>query len=165
MKEVFVRLDNCMGCKSCELACAVEHSRSRNLFQAISETPRLRKRLFVEYISGNPVPFLCRHCEDAPCVSACLTGALKQDPVTGTVTHDPSKCIGCWMCSMLCPYGMISREKERRIAVKCDRCPDREIPACVEACPTNALVYMEEDEFASVIRREAAGEVLRGYIQ
>jgi len=64
---------------------------------------------------------------------------------------------------MVCPYGVIGREWERRIALKCDRCPDREIPACVEACPTKALVFMEEEEFARLTRLEAAEEVAKGY--
>ena len=163
MKEIFVRLDRCVGCHSCELACAVEHSRSKNIFEAISETPRPRRRLYVEYVMARKMPFLCRHCEDAPCVRACRTGALTQDPLTRIVTHNPDKCIGCWMCTMVCPYGVIGREWERRIALKCDRCPDREIPACVEACPTKALVFMEEEEFARLTRLEAAEEVAKGY--
>lgn len=163
MREIFVRLDRCVGCHSCELACAVEHSRSRALFGATAETPRPRRRLYVEYVLGRKMPFLCRHCEDAPCVAACRTGALTQDPVTRIVTHNPERCIGCWMCTMVCPYGVIGREWERRIALKCDRCPDREVPACVEACPTRALVFMEEDEFARLSRLQAAEEVARSY--
>ncbi|MBW1974584.1 MAG: 4Fe-4S dicluster domain-containing protein [Deltaproteobacteria bacterium] len=165
MKEIFVRLDRCIGCRSCELACAVEHSQAKKLELAIHETPKPKRRVYVEYIAGRKIPFLCRHCEDAPCVKACRTGALSQDPVTRVVTHDPKKCIGCWMCAMVCPYGVIGEEAERRIAVKCDRCPDREIPACVEACRTNALVYTEENEFSEMVRKEAITEYLKGYIQ
>jgi carbon-monoxide dehydrogenase iron sulfur subunit len=42
---------------------------------------------------------------------------------------------------MVCPYDAIFRDEEREVAIKCDLCPDREIPACVEACPTEALVF------------------------
>ncbi len=165
MKEIFVRLNRCVGCKSCELACAVEHSKTKELSLAIHEIPRPKQRIFVEYVYDHKVPFLCRHCEDAPCVASCRTGALQQDPVTRIVSHDPDKCIGCWMCAMVCPYGMISKEKERRIAIKCDRCPDRTLPACVEACRTNALIFDEEEKFAKTVRREAACEVMKGYLQ
>jgi len=163
MKEIFVRIDRCVGCRSCELACAVEHSRSKTLFGAISEVPRPKKRVYVEYIEHRKVPFLCRHCEDAPCVKACRTRALSQDPVTRIVTHNPDRCIGCWLCAMTCPYGMINREEERRIAVKCDRCPEREEPACVNACPTKALVFTEEQEFSKLVRRETLSKLLPGY--
>lgn len=164
MKEIFVRLDRCVGCHACELACAVEHSASKNLFAAIAETPVPRKRLYVEYALERKLPLLCRHCEDAPCVRACRTSAMSQDAITRIVTHDPDKCIGCWMCTMVCPYGVIGRQLERRIAVKCDRCPDLEVPACVTACPTKALVYAEEEEFSKGVRRVAAAEVAEGYI-
>ncbi len=163
MKEIFVRLDRCVGCHSCELACAVEHSRTRSLFSSIGETPRPRRRLYVEYVAARKMPFLCRHCEEAPCVQACRTAALRQDPVTRIVTHNPDRCIGCWMCTMVCPYGVIGREWERRIALKCDRCPDRETPACVAACPTRALVFIEEERFAQRTRQEAAEDLARSY--
>jgi carbon-monoxide dehydrogenase iron sulfur subunit len=64
---------------------------------------------------------------------------------------------------MTCPYGMINREEERRIAVKCDRCPEREEPACVNACPTKALVFAEEQEFTKLVRRETLSKLLPGY--
>jgi carbon-monoxide dehydrogenase iron sulfur subunit len=62
---------------------------------------------------------------------------------------------------MICPYGVVGREKERKIAVKCDRCPDLEVPACVQACPTRALIYGEADSFGADIRKAAAGVLAR----
>jgi len=163
MKEVFVDLDRCQGCLSCELACAVEHSRSKNLFGAVAEKPVPRKRLFVENVRQQNIPMLCRHCEEAPCVKVCRTGALAQDALTRIVSHDAQRCIGCWMCTMVCPYGVIGQRHEERIAVKCDSCPDRNVPACVEACPVHALVYAEEGEFAEMRRRRAADGLAEGY--
>lgn len=160
MKEIFVRVERCVGCRSCELACAVEHSRSKNLFEAINEIPRPRRRIYVEQIEARKVPFVCRHCEDAPCVRSCRTGALTQDPITRIVTHNPERCIGCWLCAMTCPYGVINREEERRIAVKCDRCPDRDEPACVNACRTKALIFAEEQDFVKLVRRDAISQML-----
>lgn len=161
MKEIFVRLNRCVGCKTCELSCAVEHSASKDIYGAIAEKPLPRKRVYLEYVPDKPVPLLCRHCEDAPCVRVCRTSALSQDPITRVVTHNAETCIGCWMCSMACPYGMIGRELEKRVAIKCDRCPGRDIPACVESCPTDALVYMEEAEFADLKRRETAADMAK----
>jgi carbon-monoxide dehydrogenase iron sulfur subunit len=56
--------------------------------------------------------------------------------------------VGCWSCIMVCPFGAIVRNEDCRQAVKCDHCMDRDNPACVEACPTRALVYCEEEEAA-----------------
>jgi carbon-monoxide dehydrogenase iron sulfur subunit len=64
---------------------------------------------------------------------------------------------------MVCPYGVIGKQKEQRVAVKCDRCPDRDEPACVASCPTRALVYSEEEVFSSQIRAKAASQVAEGY--
>ena len=163
VREIFVRIDRCTGCRSCEIACAVEHSASKSLFAAISETPVPRKRLYIEAAEDYNIPLLCRHCEDAPCVQSCITGALSQDALTRVVSHDAEKCIGCWMCTMVCPYGVIGRKKEQRVAIKCDRCPDRDEPACVCACPTQALVFAEEESFVALVRASAASNVAASY--
>ncbi len=155
-KEIFVRMDRCAGCHTCELACAIEHSGGKSLYVAMAEKPVPRKRLYIEQAEGKNVPLLCRHCEDAPCARACLTGAITQDPLTHIVRQDASRCIGCWMCSMVCPYGVIGRQMEQRVAVKCDRCPDRDAPACVDSCPTKALVFAEEEAFSRSVRASAA---------
>ncbi len=158
-KEIFVQMDRCVGCHSCELACAVEHSAGKSLFAAIAEKPVPRRRLYIEAVEGHKVPLLCRHCEDAPCVRVCQTGALIQNTLTRIVTHNAERCIGCWMCIMVCPYGVIGRQKEQRVAIKCDRCPDRDMPACVEACHTQALVFAEEEAFSGKVRAKAASQL------
>jgi len=161
MKEVFVRLDRCLGCKSCEMACRVEHSTSKSLFGSISEKPLPIRRLYVEKAEGQNVPLVCRHCADAPCVAVCRTGAMFQDPVTGIVDRYTEKCVGCWMCAMICPYGVIGRQAGVRVAVKCDRCKDLDEPACVRACPAGTLVFATEGEFMEVMRKAAAARIAR----
>lgn len=161
MKEIFVRLDRCQGCKSCEMACAVQHSASKSLYGAVSEKPGPVRRLYVEMAEGLKVPLVCRHCEDAPCVAVCRTGALSQDPITAVVDRDAARCVGCWMCAMICPYGVIGQGAEKRLAVKCDRCPDQDVPACVDACPAGALVYATQGEFMEMMRKAAATKIAR----
>lgn len=161
MKEIFVRLDRCQGCKSCEIACAVEHSASKNLYEAVSEKPLPVRRLYVEIAEGLKIPLICRHCEDAPCVAVCRTGAMSKDPILGFVDRDAARCVGCWMCAMICPYGVIGGQLEVRKAVKCDRCKDLEEPACVHACPTRALIFATPSEFTEMMRKEAAARIAR----
>jgi carbon-monoxide dehydrogenase iron sulfur subunit len=161
-KEIFVRLDRCMGCHSCEMACAVAHSRSGSLYAALSETPAPKPRLYVEWVApDHAVPIVCRHCEDAPCMHACIAGAINRSPA-GVVTTEKDKCIGCWTCVMVCPYGVIGRHLEEHKAYRCDRCPDREIPACVSACPSRALVYQSAAQYAGDRRQTASRELLTG---
>jgi carbon-monoxide dehydrogenase iron sulfur subunit len=63
--------------------------------------------------------------------------------------------VGCWVCATICTYGVVGREKEERIALKCDRCRDLEIPACVNACPTGTLIFLDEGQLADVASRDA----------
>lgn len=161
MKGVYIRLDRCLACDSCQLACAVEHSASKTLFGAVFEATSPRWRNFVQTSSGGPVPVVCRHCEDAPCIDACISGAMHRE-ANGSVTNVglEQRCVGCWMCVMACPYGVITPQHELRLAVKCDLCVDRETPICVEACPTGARIYAEPEEIARVKRQQVAGTVL-----
>jgi len=62
------------------------------------------------------------------------------------------------MCVLACPFGVISEDRKK--VVKCDRCPDREIPACVEACPTKALTFEEVKDFSATKREIAARGVI-----
>jgi carbon-monoxide dehydrogenase iron sulfur subunit len=162
MKEIFVRLEKCMGCRSCEMACAVEHSASKSIYGAMAEKPLPRRRVYVELAEGHKVPLVCRHCEDAPCAAVCRTGAMHQDLQNGIVERDLEKCVGCWMCAMSCPYGVIGRQGiETRVAIKCDRCKSLEVPACVSACPTGTLVFATQEDFMEMMRKEAAARLVR----
>lgn len=162
MKRIFVDLAACNGCRTCETACQVEHSKAKRLPEALLESPRPLSRLFVEAgPGGQPVPVLCRHCADAPCVGACLTGAMHYDR-RGLVTNQngPSPCIGCWMCVQACPYGAVQPDVSGSVAVKCDGCPDLTIPACVTSCPHGALRYEEVTDFAAARRDHAVAGTL-----
>lgn len=154
-ERVMVRLERCVGCRSCELACRVAHSRSGTLRDAITEEPKPSRRIFVEQVGESPVPFLCRHCEDAPCVRCCPTGALRFDETRGLVTYGVDRCIGCHACVMACPFGVVQPGRDELFVVKCDRCEGRDRPACVETCPTKALVL--ERAFLMDRRRRTVG--------
>ena len=158
-KEIFIKSDRCLGCLSCTMACAVEHSQGKNLFEAIVESPGPKSRIYVEYVAPNhKIPLVCRHCEDAPCMYACISGAISRDE-NGVVMTDTDKCIGCWTCVMVCPYGVIGRHTEEHKVFRCDRCPDLDIPACVAACPTGALIYDTVKTFSGKVRKEVSQEL------
>lgn len=154
-QEIYVVPARCTGCRSCEMACAVEHSQSKSLFGAITETPPPRRRIYVEAVDTVAVPVACRHCDEAFCANACITGAIRRD-ARGFVVLDEARCIGCNSCIMLCPFGVIQKDEARHVAVKCDLCPDLPGPACVAACPTAALHFVEAGDFARTRRGAAA---------
>jgi len=147
-KKIYCNIKKCLGCGSCEIACAVEHSKAKELNNAISESPLPIKRRKAEFIEeGVSISAGCQHCDNAACVTACMSGAMYKEAKTGLTQHDRDKCVGCWMCIMSCAFGAITREKQEKQVVKCDLCPDRDKPACVEACPTGALSLGTFKEF------------------
>lgn len=149
-KEILVRYDKCLGCKSCEIACAVAHSKSQNLPGVVANEEKPLKRIFVHQVGGEKVPLNCRHCEEAPCIDACINGAMHRTS-EGVITNEEGlhDCNGCWMCVMVCPYGVIRSFPDERRAIKCDReCfESKDEPACVRACPTGAIVYATVDTY------------------
>ena len=155
MKVIGVRMDRCTGCKSCELYCGAERgSQSKALLTAVQETPAPQPRVRVEGGPDGAFPLQCRHCAGAPCLDACLTGALRRDEASGMVVIREELCIGCWTCTAFCPYGVIYPSPERKIAIKCDRCLYMEKPVCVDVCPTRALEVVELDGIEEHLRQK-----------
>jgi len=154
MKVIGVHLDRCTGCKTCELFCAVDRgSNGKTLLTAVQESPLPLARVRVEGSNQVPIALQCRHCLQAPCLDACLTGALTRDPKSNMVIVQEDRCIACWTCTMFCPYGVIYPWLERKIALKCDRCAFMENPVCVEVCPCKALELMEIGDYEEMLRR------------
>ena len=156
-----INAEKCNGCMTCTLACAEEHSSSKSIIGAMMEkTPSRIQVLPVD--NNTSVPHMCRHCEEPACVDACMAGAMQKDSDTGIVTNEGNEqsCVGCWMCVMACPYGAVRQHPKENVALKCDGCPDREVPACVESCHENALEFVEIDDHAQEKARVAAGNLL-----
>jgi carbon-monoxide dehydrogenase iron sulfur subunit len=101
-------------------------------------------------------PNRCRHCQPAPCLTACLPGAIYWSAETESVLINPDKCINCASCAMACPFGVIRFHEDaaapprKVVALKCDNCLGRQsqglIPACAEVCKSGALTFEQPDE-------------------
>ena len=139
-----------MGCGLCRVYCQMEHSQSKDLIKAFKrETPRPLPRIRVERKDEVCFAVQCRHCAVPWCIYSCLTGAMQKDPITGIVTVDAEKCMGCWTCMIACPYGALTKDTNKKVIAKCDFCPGQDIPVCVANCPNEALVLVEEAEEVS----------------
>ena len=147
MKRIYADEKYCIGCRLCEVHCFVSHSRSKHIIKAHREEKgQIQPRVLVEQMGVNSFALQCRHCEDAPCIESCMTGAMSRDPETGAILCDETKCVGCWMCVMVCPLGAVSPSRtEKKVASKCDLCQMQfsDQPPCVANCPNEALKYEE----------------------
>lgn len=171
MKTVFVNPERCIGCRQCEFACAVEHSDSQDPAAALFEDPKPHARIHAAPGAAmhSSFPVKCRHCNPAPCLQACPTGAITRDELN-LVQINPAKCIACATCAMVCPFDAITFHVQgdgmpaRLVAVKCDNCVTRqrrgEEPACSEACKVDALVFGELNELVKAGQAREAVAVL-----
>lgn len=144
MKQLYYDVKKCLACKSCEIACAVAHSLTGELFKSLREEILSLPRKRILLSNNKNYPISCRNCPEAKCVDACIAAALTFDRDKGVINHDKERCIGCWMCVMVCPYNAIRPDKFKKVPVRCDKCKDKDEPACVKACPTKAVIWQEE---------------------
>lgn len=135
-----VNLDRCSGCKACVTAC---HS-----LNGLDERETWRDvGLLVGGTEALPVlqhvTAACHHCLEPACMSACPVNAYEKDSRTGIVRHLDDQCFGCQYCTLACPYGVPKYHSGKGIVRKCDMCSNRlasgEAPACVQACPHEAI--------------------------
>ncbi|MCC7375612.1 MAG: dimethyl sulfoxide reductase anchor subunit [Verrucomicrobiales bacterium] len=139
-----VDLDRCSGCKACVTAChslnGLEEGESWRSVGLLIGTPKTRSPALA---SVQHVTTACHHCVEPACQHGCPVLAYDKDPVTGIVRHLDDQCIGCTYCVMMCPYEVPRYSARLGIVRKCDMCSGRlaagEPPACVQACPTEAI--------------------------
>ncbi|HPP29919.1 MAG TPA: 4Fe-4S dicluster domain-containing protein [bacterium] len=145
-RRILIKEEYCIGCRLCEVYCITQHSPSKDIIRTYKGSEvRPVSGIYFEEKGSVSFAIQCRHCDEAPCIENCLTGAMYRDEKTGRVLHNRDKCVGCWMCVMSCPLGVIKIDYEKKKVVsKCDLCIDREFPACVEHCPNEAILLVDE---------------------
>ncbi|GAA0781940.1 4Fe-4S dicluster domain-containing protein [Hathewaya limosa] len=149
MKRIIIDRALCQGCLNCTLACMAEHNeKGKSIFDLKLQDSKNESRNHITLDSkGRLTPIFCRHCDNPECVATCMSGAMTKDPSTGVVKYDEKKCASCFMCVMSCPFGVLKAdETNRKVILKCDLCNGREIPRCVENCPTGAISLSKEVE-------------------
>lgn len=133
MVKISFNKDLCLGCKTCELACAAAHSRLKSIMGAIKENKISRIR--IKKVSGKIKLEQCMLCKNPKCMDSCPTKSLSKDK-NGTVKVNYLTCTGCGLCKEACPFGAIVLEP---FPTLCDRCAEAAEPLCARACPTKAL--------------------------
>jgi formate dehydrogenase iron-sulfur subunit len=124
------------------------------------------------------IPRRCMHCDKPACALICPFSANHKSK-TGAVVIDSSLCFGGAKCKTVCPWGIPQRQSGvglyldvapelmgNGVMFKCDMCEDRisagEKPACVEACPKNAVIFGKKEDIYAEAEKRAA--VMKGYI-
>lgn len=140
----FVDAAYCSGCKTCQVACKDRADLAvGQLYRKVEsyeeggwvkEGEAWKSNLVAYWLSIS-----CNHCEDAPCVKVCPTGAMQKRAEDGVVLVDGSRCVGCQSCVWACPYDAPQYNPATGKVGKCDLCADRlaegKRPVCVDACP------------------------------
>lgn len=156
-----IDLDSCVGCHACAVSCKEWNTggmtgplEDRDAYGRDPHGVWYNRVHSYEMRGQEGVertvyfPKSCLHCDDAPCVTVCPTGASFKRSEDGIVLVNPDHCIGCKLCSWACPYGAREYDVSAGVMKKCTLCVDRiydeeldeerRVPACVSACPVGA---------------------------
>ena len=156
-----IDLDTCVGCQACVISC--KGWNTENYGAPLSDqqpygadpsgTFLNRVHTFEVQPANAPAqivhfPKSCLHCDNAPCVTVCPTGASYKRSEDGIVLVNEDACIGCGLCAWACPYGAREMDQAAGVMKKCTLCIDRiynenlpeadREPACVRTCPSGA---------------------------
>ena len=171
-----IDLDICVGCHACAVSCkewnTSGHSSPLHDIEPYGDDPsgvwfnRIHTFEVETEVNGSKTvhfPKSCLHCDDAPCVTVCPTGASYKREEDGIVLVNAETCIGCKLCSWACPYGAREYDETAGVMKKCTLCVDKiynenlpeneRVPACVSSCPTGARSFGDiNDENSGVFK-------------
>jgi len=174
-----IDLDTCVGCHACVVACKGWNDASQasglNDSDPYGDDPT---GAFLNRVHSYEIqpdqgpaqlvhfPKSCLHCDDAPCVTVCPTGASYKRQEDGIVLVNESDCIGCGLCAWACPYGAREMDPREKVMKKCTLCVDRiyndelpeedRLPACVRTCPTGARHFGDLSDPGSAVSQLVA---------
>lgn len=165
---LLVDVNRCSICFACQVACKDEFVGNSYPPYSYPQPDREQEWIKVSevekgkypYVKVYPVPLLCMHCNQAPCIDACPVPDCIYKTESGAVVINPAKCTGCKSCMKACPYGMIFFNDDTNICQKCTFCMHRleegKEPACVDACPSGVLFFGKESEVLAEAKKRGA---------
>ena len=163
---VLVDTTRCIGCRACEKACSEEHGlpvpdiENDNALVAERQTSDTQWTLVNRYETSKGEVFVkkqCLHCWQPACAAACLTNAMYKTK-NGPVIWRPDKCMGCRFCMVSCPFDIPKFEyhewnpKIQKCSMCYERLQEGKRPACVQSCPTDALMFGMKRDLMEIAR-------------
>jgi Fe-S-cluster-containing hydrogenase component 2 len=149
LENVFwVDIEKCSGCRTCETTCSLKNTGQSN-------PTRSRIRIIRYERQGefhNFIPMVCQQCSNPLCMEACPVNAISRNPETDAMVVDSENCVGCKVCSMVCPIGGVSIDPVTNVAYKCDLCDGD--PECVKYCDPEAITYIPKARADLLMKRE-----------
>jgi len=145
---LWVDIEKCSGCRTCEEACSLKNTGQSN-------PTRSRIRIIRYERQGqfhNFIPMVCQQCSNPLCMEACPVNAISRNAETGAMVVDSDNCVGCRVCSMVCPIGGVSIDPVTNVAYKCDLCDGD--PECVKYCYPEAISYISKSKADLLTKRE-----------
>ena len=131
-------------CRLCEEACAKEKGKG------ILNLSRIKP------VHAPEVDFhgalTCIQCGRPKCLEICPVGAIAKNPDSGVATIDDSRCVGCGLCTLACPYGAIYYDSQKQQSFKCDLCGGE--PKCVQACPYHLITHVKNQPLLELLHED-----------
>lgn len=132
----------CIGCRTCEVACAVSHQENQDCAALSPDEFISRIRVIKDHSWTTAVA--CHQCEDAPCANVCPVDAISREH--GHIFVEQTRCIGCKSCMLACPFGAMevvsSRKKARRLSAICAGIGRRDRPVLKPARQRRCSAWM-----------------------
>ena len=135
-KSLLIDPDLCTSCLQCEMACSFEH-------EGVFNPAKSRIKVFEFEHGRRAIPYTCTQCAEAWCMHACPVEAIIKNPATGAMEVLDDVCVGCKVCTIACPFGVVNYNADTGKVIKCDLCGGD--PECAKVCPTQAIVYVDAD--------------------
>ena len=148
MKKLYVDYEKCQSCPECIGKCRYPYHKDNNGIKYLHELISFE--------------FVCRRCEDHPCVNACVYNALQRK--NDVIVRSKFRCVSCKSCAMACPFGTIFYDSIPYIVSNCDFCIENlqaeQLPLCAKDCPEGAIKYVDEEEIKNEKYLERFGQYL-----
>ena len=169
-----INLHRCIGCRTCSISCKMENNVADGLLRmrVLNDEEKLVYDIptgTYPKLSMTWTPIPCQHCDEAPCVAVCPTGASEKRE-DGIVTIDKEVCIGCQTCMAACPYDARVYDEATNTVDKCSLCAHRldaglGTTICQISCPGRAITVGDVDDPESEIAKIVSEHEIRRLLE